>query len=172
MTIPGFFHSPPRLVSYATVLCPGRSSLQFQHDGPPASDSSVVSTTSNAGSLYANGSLYALCAVRFLLLTIFVALAGCTRAERLSAQAAEATGQIQRWVAVGATVSEARRVMEQRGFTCSLVTNGTFDTLRGLDCVYCDRREGAFTQRRWQAALVLVEGRVSAVHVATGLVAP
>jgi len=110
--------------------------------------------------------------MRFLLLIFFIALAGCSRADRLSAQPAEATAQIQRWVAVGSSSANARRIMEQHGFTCSLVTNGAFGTLRGVDYVYCDRREGSITQQRWQAALVLVEGKVSAVHVTTGLVGP
>jgi hypothetical protein len=110
--------------------------------------------------------------MRFLPLILLVALAGCSRAERLSSQPTEAAAQIQRWVAVGTSSSDARRVMEQQGFTCSLVTNGAFGTLRGVDYVYCDRREGSITQQRWQAALVLVEGKVSAVHVTTGVVAP
>ena len=111
-------------------------------------------------------------AMRFLPLVLLVTLAGCSRAERLSSQPAEATAQVQRWIAVGTSATDARRAMEQRGFTCSLVTNGTFGTLRGVDYVYCDRREGSVTQQRWQAALVLVESNVSAVHVTTGLVGP
>src|SRR5215471_18132568 len=110
--------------------------------------------------------------MRFLPLIFFITLAGCSRAERLSSQPAEATAQIQHWVAVGTSATDARRVMEQHGFSCSLVTNGAFGTLRGVDYIYCDRREGSITQQRWEAALVLVEGKVSAVHVTTGLVGP
>jgi len=109
--------------------------------------------------------------MRFLPLILFVVLAGCSRAERLSSPA-EATAQVQRWVAVGTPATDARQVMEQHGFTCSLVTNGTFGTLRGVDYVYCDRLEGSITKQRWQAAIVLVEGKVSAVHVTTGFVGP
>jgi hypothetical protein len=110
--------------------------------------------------------------MRFLPLILFIAFAGCSRAERLSTQPTEATAQVQRWVAVGTSATDARRVMEQHGFTCSFVTNGTFGTLRGVDYVYCDRREGSIIQGRWQAALVLVEGKVSGVHVTTGLIGP
>jgi len=110
--------------------------------------------------------------MRFLPFILSVALVGCSRAERLSSQPTEATAQVQRWVAVGTSAADARRVMEQHGFTCSLITNGAFATLRGVDYVYCDRREGSLTQQRWQVALVLVESKVSAVHVTTGAVGP
>jgi len=62
--------------------------------------------------------------------------------------------------------------MEQHGFTCSLVKNGSFGTLRGVDYLYCDRQEGGIIQQRWQVSLVLIEGKVSAVHVTTGFVGP
>ena len=110
--------------------------------------------------------------MRFLLTILLIAAAGCSRAERLSKQPTEATAQVQRWVAVGSPAADARHIMEQHGFTCCLVTNGAFGTLRGVDYIYCDRREGSITQQRWQAALVLVEGRVSEVQVTTGVVGP
>ena len=110
--------------------------------------------------------------MRFLLLIVFIALAGCSLAERLSSQPAEATAQIQRWVAVGTSATDARRIMEQHGFTCTLVTNSAFADLRGVDYLYCDRQEGSITKQRWQAALVLVEGKVSEVRVTTGFVGP
>jgi hypothetical protein len=90
----------------------------------------------------------------------------------LSVPPTDADAQVRRWIAVGTSASEARRIMEQHGFTCSLVTNGAFGASRGIDFVYCDKRQGSLTQQRWQAALVLVEGRVSAVQVTTGTVAP
>jgi hypothetical protein len=62
--------------------------------------------------------------------------------------------------------------MEQHGFTCAVVTNGSFGTIRSIDYVYCDRREGSVVKRRWQAALILANDRVSEVHVTTGLVGP
>ena len=95
-----------------------------------------------------------------------------TKAEGLFPQPSEAAAQVQRWVAVGTSAADARRIMEQRGFTCSLITNGTFGSLRGVDYVYCDRRTGGIIQQRWQAALVLIKGKVSTVHVATGVVGP
>jgi hypothetical protein len=110
--------------------------------------------------------------MRPLPLILLFALAGCSKPERLATQKNEAAAQIQKWGAVGTSAFEARRVMEQHGFTCSLVTNGSFDTLRNVNYVYCDRREGSIIQQRWQAALVLVEGKVSAVHVTTGLIGP
>ena len=109
--------------------------------------------------------------MRFLFI-LLVAVVGCSQGERLSAQPAEATAEVQRWVPIGTQVSQARRIMQQHGFSCSLVTNGAFADLRGVDYLYCDRRESGITQHRWQAALVLVRGKVSAVHVTTGVVGP
>jgi hypothetical protein len=43
---------------------------------------------------------------------------------------------------------------------------------KGIAVVYCNRRDGSAKQQRWQTALVTVEGKTSAVHVATGLVGP
>ena|SRR5688500_6878309 len=99
-------------------------------------------------------------------------LAGCSRGARLSTQPAEAAAQIQGWIAAGSGASDAKRIMEQHGFTCSFVTNGAFGTLRGIDYVYCDRSEGGIAQKRWQVGLVLVAGNVSEVQVTTGLVGP
>ena len=110
--------------------------------------------------------------MRYLLLILLAALPSCSRAERLSAEPDEATAQVKRWIPVGTSVAHARRIMEQHGFACSLVTNSAFADLRETDYVYCDRREGSMTQRRWQAALVLVDGKVSGVRVTTGLVGP
>ena len=110
--------------------------------------------------------------MKFLIFILLITAVGCSRAERLSTQPAEATAQVQRWVPVGTAATEARRVMEQHGFTCSLVTNGTFADLHGIDYVYCDRQEGGVVQQRWQAALISVEGKVSAVRVETGFVGP
>src|SRR4051794_24267338 len=109
---------------------------------------------------------------RMLSLVLFFALPGCALEKPLSTEPPEAAAQIQRWVGVGTLAPDAKRVMERHGFTCTLVKSGAFDSLRGVDYVYCDRRESAFAQRRWQAALLLVEGKVSAVHVTTGVVAP
>ena len=110
--------------------------------------------------------------MRFLLLMLFVGLASCSSSERLSTHPAEATTQVQRWVAVGTSATDARRIMEQHGFTCSLIANGTFGTLRGVDYLYCNRHDGSIIQQRWQVALLLVEGKVSVVHVTTGSVGP
>ena len=83
--------------------------------------------------------------------------------ERPSAQQSEGITDALRWVEVGMSASEAQHVMEQHGFSCSAVTNGTFGSLRGIDYVNCDLHHG------WEAALVLVEGRVSAVQVKSRL---
>jgi hypothetical protein len=110
--------------------------------------------------------------MRFLSFILLLVLAGCSRAERLPAQPNEATAQVRRWIPVGTSAIDAQRIMEQHGFTCSLVTNGSFAPFRGADFVYCDRRENSITQRRWQVALVLDGGKVSAVQVTTKLAGP
>ena len=105
--------------------------------------------------------------MRLLPFIFVLAVAGCSKTS-LSTQATEATAQVQRWVPVGTPLADALRGMEQRGFACSVVTNGSFAELRGVDYLYCDRSEGGVTRQRWQAALVLVEGKVSIVRVTTG----
>jgi len=87
----------------------------------------------------------------------------------LSAQPDEAKAQIQHWVPVGTSVTDAQHIMQFHGFTCSLLTNSMLIDLRGADYIDCERLDvGSVTQRRWQAALVLVEGKVSSVRVMTG----
>jgi hypothetical protein len=62
--------------------------------------------------------------------------------------------------------------MERHQFTCTVGTNGSFGKMESADYLYCDKSEGKITQQRWQAALILVDGKVSAVSVTTGLVGP
>jgi hypothetical protein len=110
--------------------------------------------------------------MRFLLFIVLVALVSCSRADRLSTRPDQATAQVQGWIPAGTPITQARRIMEQHGFTCSLVTNRGFADLHAADYIYCDRRESSITQWRWQAALVFSEGKVSAVRVTTGLASP
>ena len=62
--------------------------------------------------------------------------------------------------------------MQQHQFTCAVVTNGSFGTMEPADYLYCDKSEGGIVQQRWQVALILIDGKVSAVRVKTGMVGP
>jgi hypothetical protein len=108
--------------------------------------------------------------MRICTVILLVALCGCSRAERLSEQPSKAASQIESWVPLGTSLSDARQIMQQHRFTCSVVTNGSFEELRGADYLYCDYSASGTVRRRWQAALVLVEGKVSAIRVTTGLI--
>lgn len=110
--------------------------------------------------------------MRFLALALFLTLAGCSRHEHLSTNPSEAQAQIQRWVPVGCSSTDARRIMEQQGFTCSPVMNAEFGIHRGADYVLCERRDGGTKKQQWQATLVLVEGKIWAVNVTTRLIEP
>ena len=86
--------------------------------------------------------------------------------QHLSSPPSGGITQALRWVQVGMPASDAQRLMEQHGFSCSVVTNGTLGSLAGKDYVCCDRHEG------WQTVLLLVEGKVSAVKVTAERIAP
>ena len=110
--------------------------------------------------------------MRILLLGFFMTFAGCSREKHLSTDPFEAEAQIQGWVPVGCSSTDARLIMGQHGFTCSPFTNVEFGIHRGVDHMLCERRDGRITHQRWQATLVLVEDKIWKVQVTTGLVGP
>jgi hypothetical protein len=106
-----------------------------------------------------------------------IAVGGCAHEEKLSEQPAQAATQVQNWVPVGTSLAEAKHIMEQHHFTCSVMTNSSFGDLKAADFLYCDRRiaDNPVTPavlRRWQVALVLSDGKISAVRVSMRLVGP
>ena len=116
-------------------------------------------------------------AMRILAMASVLAVSGCAHSDNLSDQPAQAASQIQSWVPLGTSLAEAQRIMEQHQFKCSTMTNSSFGNLTSADFLYCDRRD-ADSQitptviRRWQIALVLSDGKVSAVKVNAGLTGP
>ena len=115
--------------------------------------------------------------MRPLAFAIVLAVVGCAHDERLSEQPTTATAQVEGWIPVGTPVADAQRIMEQRHFTCSMRTNSSFGDLKAADFLYCDRRDSdsditPIVVRRWQVALVLADGKVSAVRLTTGLIGP
>lgn len=110
-----------------------------------------------------------------LILALTLALTGCTSEEQLRPKTA--TAQIMNWVPVGTSLANAKHIMEQRRFTCSLMTNSNFGDLKAIDFLYCDRSDSSnivtpIVVRRWQVALILGDGKVSDVQVTTGLIGP
>src|SRR6266567_614408 len=108
--------------------------------------------------------------MKTLALALVLVVTGCARNERLQEQPAAATSQIRGWIPGGTSLPDARRIMEQHHFTCSMMTNSSFGDLKAADFLYCDRRDPdsritPIVIRRWQVALVLSDGRVSDVRV-------
>ena len=115
--------------------------------------------------------------MKILALVVMLAVGGCSHDEQLSDQPTQAEAQIQSWVPVGTLQTDAQRIMGQHRFACSVMTNSSFVGLTNTDFLYCDYRiaDGRIfpiVTTRWQVALVLADGKVSAVHVATGLIGP
>src|SRR4051812_8864835 len=80
-------------------------------------------------------------AMKILALAFVLAVAGCTHDERLPEQPAAATAQIRSWIPVGTSLPDARRILEQHHFNCSIKTNRSFGDLKGIDFIYGDRRD-------------------------------
>jgi len=112
--------------------------------------------------------------MKFFTLAVILAVGGCAHDEKLSDQPAQAAAQIQSWVPIGTSQTNAQHIMEQHDFTCSVMTNSSFGDLKAADFLYCDHRASAGWPviRRWQVALVLSDSKISAVRVSTGLVGP
>ncbi|MGC4014256.1 MAG: hypothetical protein QM755_07015 [Luteolibacter sp.] len=111
------------------------------------------------------------------LIMVALMLAGCSRKE-LPFDAKDATREIHRWVPTGTPAADARLIMEKHQFKCAAITHDDFATsdggvMKGLDHIYCDRVSyEPPVERRWQAVLVLKDGKVSDIHVTTGLTGP
>jgi hypothetical protein len=63
--------------------------------------------------------------------------------------------------------------MRQHHFTCSVMTNSNFGDLKPVVYLYCDRhisdKQGnRDVVRRWMVALIVSDGKISAVRVSTG----
>ncbi|MDY6785131.1 MAG: hypothetical protein SW833_21740 [Cyanobacteriota bacterium] len=95
--------------------------------------------------------------------------------------------EIQRFISLGSSVTEARKIMESNGFVCDYVENSTFARERddpsapggvkqtiyeNVDFLYCDISKGFIVSRRWQAALVYEDSQVTFISVSTGLTGP
>jgi hypothetical protein len=115
--------------------------------------------------------------MRTLALGVMLAICGCAHNEKLSKEPAQAAVQIEKWIPVGTSLATAEHVMELHNFSCSVMTNSSFGDLKFANFLYCDRRVAdsqvtPIVVRRWQVALVVADGKISAVHVNTGLIGP
>jgi hypothetical protein len=80
--------------------------------------------------------------------------------------------QLEHLVSPGTRQEVAAKIMTGMGFAVS-VLHGPFGSESFADYLYCDYRENSvLVSRRWQAALVLKEGRVVDYRVATALIGP
>jgi len=68
--------------------------------------------------------------------------------------------QVEKWVPVGTPVEQARKIMEGKGFDCTLVgTDSPFNQTGGPACLECDRTGVWF--HSWSAQLQLKDKKVS-----------
>jgi hypothetical protein len=112
--------------------------------------------------------------MRIVALTIVLAAGGCAHNEKLSEQPTQAASQIQSWVPVGTSLADAQHIMQQHHFTCSVMTNSSFGDSKAVVFLYCDRHVAdrqatRVVVRRWQVALIVSDGKISAVRLSTGL---
>jgi hypothetical protein len=118
-------------------------------------------------------------AIRFFACIVLLTLAtGCphkTATLALADNPKTATEQIQNLIPLGMTATNAKLIMQQQGFMCS-IKHGDFqdgsNVVKNADYIDCDKSEGSIVQRRYQVALVLTDSKVSAVKLSTGLVGP
>lgn len=103
--------------------------------------------------------------MKVLALATLLAVGACAPDEKLSDLPAQATAQVQRWVPVGTSQTDALRIMEQHHFACYL-TNA--DSL-SFDYRIPNSRITPTVYHMWMAKLTLDSGRVSEVMVKTGL---
>ncbi len=103
--------------------------------------------------------------------------AGCatTNEPPLPENYAGATVQIKKWVPLGTAATDAKRIMQQHGFTCTLERNTRLSAEIVTDDLYCElvwpaTRSLEVPQRRWQAFLFLKNDKVADFSVATVLV--
>lgn len=117
------------------------------------------------------------CVLKILALAFVLAVGGCAHRDWLSERPAEAVAQIQHWVPVGTSLADAQSIMEQHHFTCSVKKNSSFGDLKAANFLYCNRKDTnrrvtPVVTRRWQVALVLADGKVSALRVNMELTGP
>ena len=72
----------------------------------------------------------------------------------------------------GIPIEQAKSQMEGLGFSCSWVSKGAIAGVEGVaDFVYCDREKGSLMViKRWQAALMYSNGKLSEIHATFGLI--
>jgi hypothetical protein len=115
--------------------------------------------------------------MKIVALAIVLAAGGCAHNEKLSEQPAQAASQIQSWVPVGTSLADAQHIMQQHHFACSVMTNSSSGNLKPVVFLYCDRhvvdrQANRDVVRRWQVALIVSDGKVSAVRLSTGSTGP
>ncbi|MDY6785132.1 MAG: hypothetical protein SW833_21745 [Cyanobacteriota bacterium] len=95
--------------------------------------------------------------------------------------------EIQRFIPLGSSVTEAREIMESNGFECDYIEDRRFTRERGspdspgtgrtiiyesIDYLYCDISKGFIVSRRWQVAIIHEDRQVTLIAVSTGLTGP
>ena len=95
--------------------------------------------------------------------------------------------ELLKFVPVGSSVQDAKRIMEENGFACEMYTNDssieTFEndplsertiTHDNADFCYCDKRRTPFqlVAREWKVMVVHKNNVVSDIYVNTGLTGP
>ena len=64
--------------------------------------------------------------MKTLTLILLLGLIGCSRSE---SPAQKASKQIQQWIPTGASLASARQIVEQHGFTCSIISYDSIEAI-------------------------------------------
>jgi hypothetical protein len=116
-------------------------------------------------------------AMKIFTLAVMLAASGCSHDDKLSMQSAQAAKQIQSWVQIGTSLTDAQQIMMQHQFTCSVMTNSSFGDLTNADFLFCgrsvpDSKLTPMAIRGWRVALVLSNTTVSGVRVSSDFTGP
>ena len=96
--------------------------------------------------------------------------------------------EILRFIPIGSSIEQAKKIMEQNRFKCEYMENSTFSRVRydenapgrirqtvypNVDFLYCDISKGfLIVERRWQSCIAYEDKKVTMVSVFTGLTGP
>src|ERR1039458_1024591 len=121
--------------------------------------------------------------MKTLTLILLLALIGCSRSESPSQKASK---QIQQWIPPETSLASARQIVEQHGFTCSIVSydsigaitndpdaiqwtkefmlrNGKTEAVTNISVLNCDWADSGNKESRCKAAWVVINDKAMAL---------
>jgi hypothetical protein len=107
--------------------------------------------------------------MKYAVVILILALAGCGRREAVLAQPGRVMKQVHEWVPSGTPIAEAEKILAAHQFSWSVVSNSSFADytnailLIGHPTVAAVQAIPA-APPRWSVVLVITNGEVSTVH--------